>query len=64
VAYRVTLSVQTPQGAAPLYADVVVLSRSRALAQVFVASAFVAPRRAEELRLARLVAGRMARAMG
>jgi len=64
VAYRVTLSVQTPQGPAPLYADVVVLLRSRALAQVFVASAFVAPRRAEELRLARLVAGRMARALG
>jgi type III secretory pathway lipoprotein EscJ len=47
----------------PIYADVVVLSRSRALAQVFVASGLVAPSRAEEIRLARLVAGRMARAM-
>jgi hypothetical protein len=63
VAYRVTLSAETSQGAVPLYADVVVLSRSRALAQVFVASGLVPPDRGEEIRLARLVAGRMARAM-
>jgi hypothetical protein len=63
VAYRVTLSAQTSQGPVPIYADVVVLARSRALAQVFVASGLVAPSRAEEIRLARLVAGRMARAM-
>jgi hypothetical protein len=63
VAYRVTLSAATSQGAVPIYADVVVLSRSRTLAQVFVASGLVAPSRAEEIRLARLVAVRMARAM-
>ncbi len=63
VAYRVTLALETPQGTVRLFADVVVLGHSRALTQVFVASALTAPNRAEELRLARLVAGRMARAM-
>jgi hypothetical protein len=63
VAYRVTLALETPQGTVRLFADVVVMSHSRALTQVFVASALTAPSRAEELRLARLVAGRMARVM-
>jgi hypothetical protein len=63
VAYRVTLSVETQQGPVPAYADAIVLKRSRAIAQVFVASALVRPSRPEEVRLARLVAGRMARQM-
>jgi hypothetical protein len=63
VAYRVTLALETAQGAVPLFADVVVLSHSRAFAQVFVASALTAPSRAEELRLSRLVAARMKTAM-
>jgi len=63
VGYRATLSANTPQGALPLYADVMVLKRSRALAQVFVASALVRPSRPDEVRLARLVAGRMAQQM-
>jgi hypothetical protein len=62
-AYRITLALRTAQGDVPLYGDVVVLAHSRALAQVFAASALVAPNRSEEIRLARLVAGRMERAM-
>jgi hypothetical protein len=62
-AYRATLSANTPQGAVPIYADFVVLKRSRALAQVFVASGLVRPTRAEEVRLTRIVSGRMARQM-
>jgi hypothetical protein len=63
VAYRISLSLTTPQGDVPVYADVVVLGRGRALAQVFVGAALAVPSRAEELRLVRLVAGRMSRAM-
>ncbi len=63
VAYRVELSATTAQGTVPAYVDLVALLRSRAQATVIVGSAIVPPQRAEELRLARIVAGRMATAM-
>ncbi|MDQ3669856.1 MAG: hypothetical protein M3377_06205 [Actinomycetota bacterium] len=63
VAYRVELSAMTSQGTAPVYVDIVALLRSRAQATVVVGSALVPPQRAEELRLARIVAGRMATTM-
>ena len=63
VAYRVTLSANTPQGKLPVYVDLVAMMRSRAQATVIVGSALVTPPKAEELRLARIVAGRMATAM-
>ena len=63
VAYRVTLSATTAQGKVPVYVDLVALMRSRAQATVIVGSALVPPQKAEELRLARIVAGRMASAM-
>ena len=63
VAYRVELSATTEQGPVPLYVDLVALMHSRAQATVLVGTALVAPTRADELRYARLVAGRMARAM-
>ena len=63
VAYRVRLSATTEQGPVPLYVDIVALMRSRAQATVIVGSALVVPARVDELRYARLLAGRMARAM-
>jgi hypothetical protein len=63
VAYRVTLSSRTPQGAVPVYVDLIALMRSRAHATVIVGRAVVAPVRADELRLARLLATRMTKAM-
>ena len=63
VAYRVTLSATTAQGKLPVYVDLVAMTRSRAQATVIVGSALVTPPEAEELRLARIVAGRMATAM-
>ncbi len=63
VAYRVKLSATTEQGMLPVYVDLVALMRSRAQATVVVGSALTPPARAEELRLARIVAGRMATAM-
>lgn len=60
VAYRVELSAMTSQGTAPVYVDIVALLRSRGQATVIVGSAVVPPQRAEELRLARIVARRMA----
>ena len=62
VAYRVTLSATTAQGKVPVYVDLVAMMHSRAQATVVVGSALVPPQRAEELRLARVVAGRMAMA--
>ncbi len=64
VAYRVTLSATTAQGMVPVYVDLVAMLRSRAQATVVVGSALVPPQKAEELRLARIVAGRMATALG
>ena len=63
LAYRVTLSATTAQGKVPVYVDLVAMTRSRAQATVIVGSALVPPQKAEELRLARIVAGRMATAM-
>lgn len=63
VAYRVELSAMTSQGTAPVYVDIVALLRARGQATVIVGSALVPPQRAEELRLARIVADRMATAM-
>lgn len=59
VAYRVHLVAPTPQGTASLYLDLVALMRARAVATVVVGTPFVPPSRSDELRLARLVAGRM-----
>ncbi|MGH3134567.1 MAG: hypothetical protein ACRDNY_12660 [Gaiellaceae bacterium] len=63
VAYRLRLSATTPQGTVPAFVDLVALMRSRAHATVTVATALVPPARSEELRLARIVARRMATAM-
>ena len=61
VAYRVHLSAGTPQGAVALYLDLVALMHVRAVATVVVGTPLVPPPRADVLRLARVVAGRMAR---
>ncbi|MEX0850377.1 MAG: hypothetical protein WD015_02625 [Gaiellaceae bacterium] len=63
VAYRVSLSAHSAQGPVPFYLDIVALMHSRAQATVIVGSALVVPTRVDELRYARLVAARMARAM-
>ena len=62
-AYRVELSAMTSQGTVPVYVDIVALLRSRGQATVIVGSAVIPPQRAEELRLARIVARRMASAL-
>jgi hypothetical protein len=64
VAYRVRLSADTPQGTVVVFVDIVALMHGRAHASVIVGVPLAPPQRADELRLARLVAGRMARAMG
>jgi hypothetical protein len=61
--FRATLSATTPQGTLTVYVDLVALMHSRAHASVVVGSALVVPTRAEELRLGRVVAKRMATAM-
>jgi hypothetical protein len=63
VAYRVRLSASTAQGTVELYVDVVALMHGRAHASVIVGLPLAPPQQADELRLARLVAGRMATAM-
>jgi hypothetical protein len=63
VAYRVVLSGKEGQVTFKLYLDLVVVMHSRAHAQVIAGSAFQPVPKAEEVRLARIVAGRMARAM-
>jgi hypothetical protein len=63
VAYRVRLSAGTPQGTVPLFVDVIAHMHGRAQATVILGTPLVPPQRADELRLARLVAGRMAAAM-
>ena len=62
-AYRVKTSVTSAQRPVLIYIDLVALMHSRAHATVLVGSALVAPPRAEEVRLTRIVAGRMAKAM-
>jgi hypothetical protein len=61
VVYRLLFELQGQGGA--LTIDLVALARSRAQAFFLVASAAGAPSKAEELRLARIVAGRLASAM-
>jgi hypothetical protein len=63
VAYRVRLSATTAQGPVELFVDVVALMHGRAHASVIVGLPLAPPQRTDELRLARLVAGRMASAM-
>jgi hypothetical protein len=63
VAYRIVLSATEGQVTLKLYLDLVVVMHSRAHVQVIAGSAFQPFARAEEVRLARVVAGRMARAM-
>jgi hypothetical protein len=62
-AFRAAFSLPTPQGAAPVFQDYIAIAHSRAHATVAVAAALVKPTRSAELRLARLVAGRMKTAM-
>jgi hypothetical protein len=63
VAYRVVLSAKQGQMTLTFYLDLVVLMHSRAHAQVIAGSAFQPSPKAEAVRLARIVGGRMARAM-
>jgi hypothetical protein len=63
VAYRVVLSATQGQMTFKFYLDLVVLMHSRAHAQVIAGSAFEPFPKAEAVRLARIVGGRMARAM-
>jgi hypothetical protein len=63
VAFRVTLSLRTPQGAVPFYMDIVGIAHGRAHASIAVAAALAKPTKTAEIRLARSVAGRMKRAM-
>ena len=63
VAFRMKLSASTPQGEVPMTVDLVALMHSRAHASIVVGSALVPPERAEELRIAGIVAKRMKAAM-
>jgi hypothetical protein len=63
VSYRVRLSADTPRGPVEVFVDIVALMHGRAHASLIVGVPLAPPQRAEELRLARLVAGRMATAM-
>lgn len=63
VAYRVVLSAKQGKLTFRFYLDLVVVMHSRAQAQVIAGSAFQPFPRAEAVRLARIVADRMARAM-
>jgi hypothetical protein len=62
-AYRARLSASTAQGTIELFVDLVALMHGRAHATVIVGTPLVPPQRADELRFARVVAGRMATAM-
>jgi hypothetical protein len=61
-AIRAVISGTTAQGDVRAWIDVMMLARSRAHVQLVVGSVFTPPARADELRLARVLAGRMARA--
>jgi len=63
LAYRVVLSAKQGQTTFKFYLDLVVLMHSRAQAQVIAGSAFQPFPKAEAVRLARIVGGRMTRAM-
>jgi hypothetical protein len=62
-AYRARLSATTAQGTIELFVDLVALMHGRAHATVVVGTPLAPPQRADELRFARLVGGRMATAM-
>jgi hypothetical protein len=63
IAYRVELAGESQGVAVTVVLDLVVLMHSRAQAALFFGSAFVPVPRADEIRLARVVASRMATAM-
>jgi hypothetical protein len=63
VVFRMVFEARAQGALVQLTLDLVGVSRSRALAYFFFASAAGAPSKAEELRLARIVAARMASAM-
>jgi len=62
-AYRVALIAGTEAQPVPVYIDLVVLMHSRAQVGLYFGAGLAPTARADELRLARLIAGRMARAM-
>jgi len=62
-AYRIVLSTEVQGTAVPVVLDLVVLMHSRAQVALFFGSGFVAVPRADEVRLARLTAKRLATAM-
>jgi hypothetical protein len=62
-AYRMVVAGAAQGISVKIVVDIVALSASRAQAFLFLGSAFTAPDRAAELQLARLVAGRMTKAM-
>jgi len=61
--YRIVLSGPTQAGTVDFVFDIVGLMDSRAQASIFIGSALRPQSRAEEVRLARLVSGRMAKVM-
>ena len=63
VAYRVALLASVQGQEVPVYIDLVILMHSRAQVALYFGSGLATTARAEELRIARVVAGRMARAM-
>ena len=63
VVYRLVFELRAQGSGSRLTVDLVALSRTRAQAYFLVGSVVSAPAKAEELRLARIVAGRMATAM-
>ena len=63
-AYRVALLASVQGQDVPIYVDLVILMHSRAQAALYFGSGLATTARAEELRLVRLVAGRMARVIG
>jgi len=63
VAYRLKLSAESQGVTIPFEFDLVVLMHSRAHVNLFFGSGLVAVPREDEVRLARLTASRMAKAM-
>ena len=63
IAYRATLSVESPQGAVPLYLDLVGLAQGRAHVSMVVGAVLAVPQRSAVVRLARILEGRMKTAM-
>jgi hypothetical protein len=63
IVYRAEVAAASAQGTVTVYMDLVGLMHSRAHATMVVGSAYTSPSKVEELRLARLIAKRMATAM-